>query len=328
MADLPDRDEIRIRKNEALVFAIALLAFAWFQRPALHDNELTRLNLTYAIVLHHTLAIDAYHENTLDKAQRNGHYYCDKAPGLSFAAAPALFLITNAFRGLDFYPGNLLVAWMLTVLTGALPCALACMLLYRMLRREAGDAAAACGVAFAMLGTIFFIYAGLFYSHAPAGALLVFALCLAAAPVKPGARPAASALFGCGLLIGCATATEYTAVAPGLAVAAVAARATGARRAAFWIAAGALLPAAGLAAYNTAAFGGPFSIGYFHETGAYFKEQMSRGIGGVTWPRPAALAAILASPTRGLLWSAPVLLFAIPGCVAGYRRGGPSTSVR
>jgi hypothetical protein len=316
-----DHDALRRRKNEALLFALALLAFAWFQHPALHDNALTRLDLTYSIVLRQSLRIDPYHDNTMDKALRHGHYYCDKAPGLSFAAAPALLLIRTVFRTLDFYPENPLIAWMLIVITVAIPCALACMLLFRLLRREAGGAAAACAVVFTALGTLFFIYSGLFYSHAPAAALLVFALYLVATPWQQGAAPSSRALLGCGLLIGCATATEYTAAIPGLAVAGIAMHAAGARRALPWLVLGGLAPALGLAAYNNAAFGSPFSIGYFHEADPYFSKEMARGIGGVSWPRPQALAAILASPTRGLLWTAPVLLFAIPGCVWGVKQG-------
>jgi len=41
-----------------------------------------------AILEQKTLSIDAYHENTQDKALSRGHYYSDKAPGLALLAFP------------------------------------------------------------------------------------------------------------------------------------------------------------------------------------------------------------------------------------------------
>src|SRR5207249_4759356 len=70
----------------AIVVAVALLSsYAYFYHGG-GWNENSRFDLTRAIVEHHTLRIDAYHQNTGDKAFFDGHYYSDKAPGLSLAA--------------------------------------------------------------------------------------------------------------------------------------------------------------------------------------------------------------------------------------------------
>src|SRR3954468_11809784 len=51
-------------------------------------NQNSRFDLLRSIVERHTIQIDAYHENTQDKAHFQGHYYSDKAPGLVFLAVP------------------------------------------------------------------------------------------------------------------------------------------------------------------------------------------------------------------------------------------------
>ena len=71
--------------------ALLLGSFGFFYRDSGY-NQNVRFDLTRAMVERGTLTIDAYHENTLDKAFRDGHYYCDKPPGISFLGAPAYFL--------------------------------------------------------------------------------------------------------------------------------------------------------------------------------------------------------------------------------------------
>lgn len=51
-------------------------------------RELSQLALTRAIVDEGRLEIDSYYNETGDRAYYNGHYYTDKAPGLSFLALP------------------------------------------------------------------------------------------------------------------------------------------------------------------------------------------------------------------------------------------------
>jgi len=51
-------------------------------------NEFSHLALTMAIVDEGRLEIDSYYNQTGDRAYYNGHYYSDKAPGLSFLAVP------------------------------------------------------------------------------------------------------------------------------------------------------------------------------------------------------------------------------------------------
>jgi hypothetical protein len=70
-----------------LLGVVTLLSFVYFYEGG-GWNQNSRFDLLRAIVERHTLQIDAYHENTQDKAHFQGHYYSDKAPGLVFLAVP------------------------------------------------------------------------------------------------------------------------------------------------------------------------------------------------------------------------------------------------
>src|SRR4249919_1385737 len=74
-------------KAAILVGAVSFFSFLYFYEGG-GWNQNSRFDLLRAIVERHTLQIDAYHENTQDKAYARGHYYSDKAPGLVFLAVP------------------------------------------------------------------------------------------------------------------------------------------------------------------------------------------------------------------------------------------------
>ena len=82
--------------------AVLLASFAYFYEGG-GWNQNTRFDLVRAIVERHTLRIDAYHENTGDKAHAGDHYYADKAPGASLTAVPAVAAARVAMRaaGID-----------------------------------------------------------------------------------------------------------------------------------------------------------------------------------------------------------------------------------
>jgi hypothetical protein len=78
-------------------------------------------------------------------------------------------------------------------------------------------------------------------------------------------------------------------------------------------------PLLALAAYQTAAFGVPWSTGYAHVANPTFAAGMAHGVLGVGWPRPTVLLLLLVGRTRGLLYVAPVLALAFVGLVRGVR---------
>ena len=74
------------RKAAILLGSVTFLSFLFFYEGG-GWNQNSRFDLLRAIVERHTLQIDAYHENTQDKAHFRGHYYSDKAPGAGVSRA-------------------------------------------------------------------------------------------------------------------------------------------------------------------------------------------------------------------------------------------------
>src|SRR5882724_788727 len=101
MSALPEKSPAQW-KVASLVGLVIFLSFIYFYEGG-GWNQNSRFDLLRAMVERHTLQIDAYHENTQDKAHFRGHYYSDKAPGLVFLAVPFALVTRPALRivGLD-----------------------------------------------------------------------------------------------------------------------------------------------------------------------------------------------------------------------------------
>jgi len=163
------------------------------------------------------------------------------------------------------------------------------------------------------------VYGALLFSHVTVAALLVaaFELLVPRSPRVPGLRAPLLA----GALCGLATLTEYPAglatAVLGLGVLAGPARW---RKLAAFVAGG--LPfAAGLAVYNRALFNSALSLSSANEAYADTATLASRGLFGITGPTVESVFTLLASPSRGLFFFSPVLVF---GLVALWPRGdGP-----
>src|ERR1700676_1735908 len=115
-------------------------------------NQNSRFDLLRAIVERHTLQIDAYHENTQDKAHFQGHYYSDKAPGLVFLAVPLVLIARPALRIAGVDPesprGEVALSYLASAGGVALPTALAGVCLFFLGLRFGGGVS---GGAFASL---------------------------------------------------------------------------------------------------------------------------------------------------------------------------------
>ena len=94
------------RRTAALVFVTLFVSYAWFFQGGGY-NPNSRLALTRALVGSHSLAIDAY-PHSGDWAEFAGHRYTNKAPALSFLAAPvwALSAATHAAKRCRSRPGR------------------------------------------------------------------------------------------------------------------------------------------------------------------------------------------------------------------------------
>jgi len=307
------------RIRALLIASVVLVSYAYFYEGG-GWNQNSRLDLVRAIVEQGTLRIDAYHQNTSDKAFANGHYYSDKAPGLALLAVPVAFAALPLMRVARVDPqsprGLVDLSYSVTLFAVALPMAAACLCLFWIALQLGSSASAATFAALALgLATPMWAYSTLFWGHALAGACLVFAFACALR-LRAALGSTADAFWGLalGLAAGWATLTEYpsapaSAMVAGLAL--VLAWKDGQRR---WrvilgIAAGALPCLLALMAYQRAAFGSLFHPSYaYYPAGAF--SWMTHGYMGLTYPRIDVALKLLFGCRRGLLFSGPVVLAA------------------
>jgi hypothetical protein len=316
-----------LRLSRLAVAVLLGLAYAWFYQGG-GWNQNTRFALVRSIIEQGTLRIDDTavvrgRPVSGDLARLDGHLYSDKAPGASFTAVPAV-LVAGAFvRDPTSREGLAALSWVATLAAAGLPTIAAALLVLHLAMAFGCGRAAGVFAALAFgLATPAWGYATLLFGHALAGACLLASF---AAAVELERRGSAARDWGLGLAVGLgagwATVTEYPCAVPAamLALLAVAGandvdRGAGRRaRAAAGVAVGALACIAVLAAYNAAAFGSPFTLGYTHEAGDF--EGMKQGFLGLGWPKTHVLGEILFGRYRGLFFHAPVLIAAPVGLV-------------
>ena len=215
MSSLPESSSSH-RKAAILLGLVAFLSFSYFYEGG-GWNQNSRFDLLRAIVERHTLKIDAYHQNTQDKAHFNGHYYSDKAPGLVFLAVPFALAARPVLRIAGVDPespeGEVALSYVVSVGAVALPTALAAVCLFFLALRFGGGAGGAAFSTLVMcLGTPMWAYAGLFWAHALVGACLVFAFA-ASLQLRESSSACGDLLWALavGSAAGWATVTEYPA---------------------------------------------------------------------------------------------------------------------
>ena len=311
------------RKCAILLGVVVFFSFIYFYEGG-GWNQNSRFDLLRAIVERHTLQIDAYHENTQDKAHFKGHYYSDKAPGVVFLALPFALGARPVLRmmGVDLESphGEVVMSYIASAGAVALPAALAAVCLFFLgLRFGGGSRGAAFGALVMGLGTPMWAYASLFWAHALVGACLVFAF---ASALKVAESKSARGDFFWGLAVGLAagwaTVTEYpaapaSAIVAGLALWHAWPRGNGARwRVVAGVGLGAGICVIVLLGYLYAAFG-TFRPSYSYYDPASFSFMQQRGYLGLTYPHPDRLLKILFGCSRGLFFASPVMLAAPVG---------------
>ena len=328
-----------------LVFSYAFFVGA----PAWNQNS--RFALARALVEERTTAIDSSHHTTGDKSFREGHFYCDKAPGVSllatvpYAAYHGVRTVlggdepTFALRSLDpkirelgtvldpddrepgdrigYSPAYRFALYLCTFVVVVLPTALlggGAMYLLALDVSE-GDRRHARLAALALgLGTPVWVYATSLYGHALCGALLLAAFAiLQRAPAGSRGAPLLA-----GSLLGLAVLTEYPAAVIAVLGVVFAWRRRGLTDA-LWTAAGGLPWAVLLAGYHTVAFGNPLATGYDF----VYREEFAQGMAvryGLGMPDPQVALDLLFGSFRGLFYLSPICLLAAWGLVQGLRR--------
>jgi hypothetical protein len=305
-------------RQAALIGVVAFFSYAYFYSAG-GWNQNTRFDFVRAVVERGSLSIDAYHENTGDKAVKDGHYYSDKAPGQPLLAVPAAVAAraVSVAVGVSPLSAQSLVAmsYVCTLFSAALPTALACACLFWIaLRLGASVNAAAFGALAMGLGTPMWAYATLLWPHGLAGACLLFAFAavLKLDPAKPGGEVFWG--FAAGLMAGWATVTEYPAApASGFLAAFALARVWDSGwprrlRVGGAVAAGAVLCLLALMWYLHATFGSAFHTSYYYQIGTFVVN--GQGFIGLKYPRIDVACRLLFGPKRGFFYFGPVAVVA------------------
>ena len=324
---------VRVKRppNTARFLALVVIAVAaYFVPRGISWNADTHIFLTSSIVDRGSLNIDPLAQFTGDVAFAHGHYYADKAPGLSFAAVPFYALLKWTILGGHPYTSlfnvpvaqrtDFFVRYVLTIILAGVPTGMLVGLLYTFLARFGLGRRTRAAVALTYgLGTIARPFAGELFSH-QLSALLVFSAFLLLYRIRLREISDGFAV-PVGALLGYAIITEYPVALIALALGVYALTIPERGRAlATRISIGAAPCLLLGAVYNTLTFGGPLSIGYGHLAGPQtFRVGQAQGLFGVTFPHLDALGQTTFGPYRGIFLLSPVLLLALPGFARLWR---------
>jgi len=168
-----------VTRLRVTLFLLLFASYAYFYQAG-GWNQNSRFNLVRAIVNDGSFRVDPYHRSTGDQAVFDGHYYSDKAPGLSFAALPSVLVGRAIYRALggdaESYEGIAWMSWVATVFTAGLFTALAAVAVLNVCVELGASPGGAMFAALTYgLATPMWPLATLFIGHAFSAACLVFA---------------------------------------------------------------------------------------------------------------------------------------------------------
>jgi hypothetical protein len=297
-----------------LLFVLLLLPYAYFNHSD-GWNQSSRLAELHAVVLKHSLRIDAYEVMTGDKALVGGHYYSEKAPAIALLALPAFALTawTQSLMGIDpdSEPARRVSDWTATAGSLGVLVALGGVAFFALLRPRVGDRVALLSTVALFLGSLVFPYATALFAHAGTVALLTVAL-WAVLDEGPTARQRA---YVGGTCAGLAFASEYPAIIPVAVLFSYLAYLDRDRARRFALA---LIPGVLLILFkNFVSTGSPFQLLYGFNP-QFPHESAAQGFGH-TLPHLNIASALLWSEYRGLFFWNPILLMALPGAMALVR---------
>jgi hypothetical protein len=303
-----------------VVTAILAFTYAYFAQGE-GPNQNSRFDLVRAIVDEHRFAIDSFAANTSDKSQMGGHFYCDKAPGLSFLAVP-LYALYRLIVGVPEGGAASINAlyWITWFTVGLASAATGGLLTILGPRLGASRGASAIAALAWGLATPAFAYATLFYAHQWAAFLVVLSFTLLTIPDTALTTPrrAQGTWALAGFAAGFAAISEFPVAVAATLLGLYTAKKHGLRAMLMFGGAGAV-PVAVLAFYNARCFGSPFTLGYSTLATPAYQAMQSQGLFGLVAPRADALYGLLFSEFRGLLVLSPFLILAPVGLWLAWR---------
>lgn len=312
----------------AILFLTAFFCAVAFFTPG-RWAQVSHDDLTRSIVEDGTFRIDRFITepekciNTGDWSFYDGHYYSNKAPGTSFLAALVYLPVYHIEKGIfhkstsDLETFN---AWWFNLFVSVLPFAFGCVLFFLTLRKL-GCSLFRAGIfsEISALCTPLWSYSTSNWSHPFAAVALLgafYALLCAddAQTVSKRSKNLALSGFACG----CAFLADYGcgAAIPVFVIAAC----IQFRRKVLPFFLGALGPALVFCWYHYVCFGSPFVIASFYNNPIFIDAEKTGGIFGHV--STFIMLKLLIGSERGIFWSAPVLLAAIPGFMVYWNRGG------
>ena len=297
----------------ALVFLALFVPFSYFNHSD-GWNQGVRLAELHAIVLKHTIQIDAYHQLTGDKAFIEGHYYSEKAPAMVLAALPA-FATTVWIQQMlgidpDAQPAWRVSEWLATAGSVGLLAALGGVAFFALLIERFDPLTAVIATFALFLGSFTWPYATSLFAHA--GTIGLLGIALWAALSEPSARRD----YIAGLAAGFAVASEYPGVFP-CAIIGLYLGYRGLPR--MWRFGLGTIPAAILIlANNYFTTGSPLSVSY--GANANFPEISTSNAMGFNLPNLEAMLALFIGQYRGLFFWCPVLILSIAGLFELFRK--------
>jgi hypothetical protein len=296
-----------------LAYATLIQSFSW--------NQTSHYDLIRSLA-HGRTTIDAYQQNTGDKAFYKGHWYSARAPGLALYSLPFYEGLREVGAEQWAYESQAQrsddeMIYLVNLWAGVLPGLLLLLLLWRL----ADSLQAGYGVAAAValgLGTIAFPLSTLLFSHVFSALLgfAAFALMLRERAGPP--RPWLLALAG--LAMGYAGASEYPLFFTALALGGYllsrrdSLTPLGVLRRGGAYALGGVVGIVPLLLYNHYAFHSWTHLAYSNIP------RQQQGFFGIGLPSLRVMATLLLD-SRGLLTLSPVLIMGAIGTVLLYRRG-------
>jgi hypothetical protein len=312
-APLPPTLKSFHRRATWAAITIIYLALPNIYPGFLSPNEYSRLWLSRAILEHQSFRLDPYLRNPSperisDVAFFRGHFYTDKAVGMSLAAVPALALLRL------FVPGAsiLVMLFVARLFTVTIPALVALWVLLKACRSSIGVVV----LVGLYLGSVVFPQALGFTGHLP----MTIAICTAALLVgRMELTDARVALAGS--LAGAAILIDFTSgiAAMGLLIL-LAVRARSIRKVILFGACCAAIASVQLFV-NARCFGGPLDFAYHHEFNPADQANRAGSFFGIGIPTLEAIRGLTFGRMQGMFVHSPFLLLAIPAMVFALAPG-------
>jgi hypothetical protein len=311
----------RRHRSDLLLATVVALVVVPVLQP-LMAQQASRYALTASLYDQGTVVIDDYAEIvSVDRAEREGRLYSDKAPGQPVIGIP----FYAVYRALGGHPATdsprlaraEIGLWAVSLGCAALPAVGLAVLMRHFAHRVAPRRAteAALGMS---LGTMLLPFGTVLFSHALSALCALGAYMLltprgtdASGDDRPVAGP--GRLVAAGFVAGTGVTVEYTLGLLVLVLGIVAVLVH--RWRSGWFVLGGIVPAVLLGLYHQAAFGGPFEVSYRYSAFA----QHQSGVVGVRVPSPSMTWTVLLGE-RGLFILTPIALLGFIGAILLVRR--------